>query len=214
MPRNSLSVRAATADDLPVLLAFDEELRVQLGPAPGSRVGTEPRTGRSGMQAQADLEQRYLQAIDDPHRHLVLCVRAGGEPLGMALLTVAPANALFDVPAVHLSHAVVPGRHRRRGAGKALVTAAVEHAEALGIGQLVVAVNPGSREANRFFARLGFAPLVVRRVAAVPTVRRRLAEVKTPVEHELRRRPRRDVRRGVRALVPPALPHGRVQIDP
>lgn len=210
MPRNSVHVRAATPDDLAVLLAFGDELREQLAPVAGGRGGPDSRPGRALSEERAVLEQRYLAAIADPERHLVLCVRAGDEPLGMALLTVAPANALLDLPAVHLSHAVVPGRHRRRGAGKALVAAAVEHAEALGIEQIVVAVNPGSREANRFFARLGFAPLAVRRVAAVPTVRRRLAEVQTPLGGDLRRRPRRVVPARVR----PALPHARVQVDP
>ena len=190
MARPSLRVRPATADDLPALLALGEELRDQLLAGRG--------TGRSGLEA------RYAEALADPDRHLVVVVDAGpgpGEPHGMALLTMAPANALLDLPAVHMSHAVVSDRHRRRGAGRALVAAAAAYAEERGVEQVVVSVHPGSREANRFFARLGFAPLAVRRVAPVAVLRRRLAAgERAPAEHVVRLR-RRPVRvRGTRGL--------------
>ena len=129
----------------------------------------------------------------------------------MALLTVAPANALLDLPAVHMSHAVVADRHKRRGAGKALVCAAAAHAEAHGIDQIVVSVHPGSRDANRFFARLGFAPMAVRRVAPVAVVRRRLSQVEArPADdHVVRRRARRLGR-----STPSSVPLGRAEADP
>lgn len=171
MPRTALLVRPATGDDLPALLEFGDELRDQLIlPADGARSrGTAP-------SARAGMEQRYREALADPSRHLVLVTGSDDEPLGMALFTVASTNALVDLPAVHMSHAMVADRHKRRGAGKALVAAAVAFAEERGLEQLVVSVPPGSRDANRFFARLGFAPLAVRRVAPVAQVRRHLAQ--------------------------------------
>lgn len=199
MPWSPVRVRPVTAEDLPQLLEFAEELREQVLPVEGA--------GRSRGQTEAGraaLAQRYLDALNDPERHLVLAVggRDGGpeEALGMALLTVATANALLDIPAVHVSHAVVSGRHRKRGAGKALVAAAAAFAEERGIEQLVVSVHPGSREAARFFARLGFAPLSVRRTAPVGLVRRRLAGGERTAEHLVRRRPKRPLH--------PALPLG------
>lgn len=198
MPWTSVRVRPATADDLPALLAFAEQLRDQLLPAP------EPKRGRGG--ARGSLEARYLDAIGDPDRHLVVAVGEDDVPLGMALMTIAPANALLDIPALHVSHAVVADASTRRGAGKALVSAAATFAEERGIEQVVVSVNPGSREANRFFARLGFAPLAVRRVAPVSVIRRRLQAADAgPVDHVVRRRPRRIARLRSGA---PALPLG------
>lgn len=188
MVRTALCVRPATVDDLPALLAFGEELRDQLIlPADGTRARGVP------LAARAQLEQRYREALADPDRHLVVVTGPDPEPLGMALFTVAPANALLDLPAVHMSHSVVADRHKRRGAGKALVTAAASFGEQHGCEQLVVSVHPGSRDANRFFARLGFAPLAVRRVAPVAIVRRRLAQLESrPLDHG--HRPRRRVR--------------------
>ena len=204
MARSAVHVRPAQRSDLPSLLAFGQELRDQLLPTTeiGGRVRGVP------AEVRALLEQRYVEALDDPERHLVVVVGEQDEPLGMALMTVASANALLDLPAVHMSHAVVADRHKRRGAGRALVAAAAAFADAHGLEQLVVSVHPGSRDANRFFARLGFAPLAVRRVAPVAVVRRQLAQADRPVDHVVRRRPRRTAR-----LVP-GLPLGSAEDAP
>jgi ribosomal protein S18 acetylase RimI-like enzyme len=181
VPRSALRVRPAGVDDVPALLAFGDELRDGMLPESGGRSRGTP------AGARVALEQRYLEAISDPERHLVVVVNEAEEPLGMALMVVAPTNALLDVPAVHMSHAVVADRHKRRGAGKALVASAAAFAEAHGLDQIVVSVHPGSRDANRFFARLGFAPLAVRRVAPVAVVRRRLALGESrPADHVVR----------------------------
>ncbi|MCU1591290.1 MAG: family N-acetyltransferase [Frankiales bacterium] len=187
MPRSTVRVRPATADDLPAMLAFGEELREQVNPGVESK-----RLRVSSASSRAALEVRYAEAVADPDRHLVVAVADDDAPLGMALFTVSPGNALLDTPALHVSHAVVSDRHKRRGAGKALVAAAAAYAEERGLDQVVVSVHPGSRDANRFFARLGFAPLAVRRVAPTTVIRRRLQAGDTrPVEHVVRRRPRR-----------------------
>ena len=187
MPRGALRVRPAEPGDLAVLMALGEEMRDQLLP---TEAGGRPRGAPAAQREFA--EQRYVEALADPDRHLVVVVTEADEALGMALFTTGWVNPLVDVAAVHMSHAVVADRHKRRGAGKALVAAAAAFAELHGIEQLVVSVHPGSRDANRFFARLGFAPMAVRRVAPVAVVRRGLATSEhRPADHVVRRRPRR-----------------------
>ena len=202
------------------MLSFSDELRGQLLPAfdGGARSRTTTPAARPGLEA------RYREALADDERHLVIAVRTATsdgleEAIGMALFTVASSNALLDQPALHMSHAVVSSRHKRRGAGRAIVAAAAAFAEERGVEQIVVSVHPGSRDANRFFARLGFAPLAVRRVAPVAVVRRRLAarggpatEVGAALNGDeaaqgLRRRPRVI---GRRTGATPALPLGRI----
>lgn len=182
MPRSALRVRAAQPRDLPALVGLAGEVREALLPSPDAGLRPTSPAGR------AALEHRLRAALVDPDRHVVVVQSEAGETLGMALLTVADANALFDSPAVHMTHAVVGDRFRRRGAGRALVAAAVAYAEENGTDQVVVSVRPGSREANRFYARLGFAPLALRRSAQVSTVRRSLAAGELPAS---RLRPRR-----------------------
>jgi len=192
-----LRVRPAAVADLPALLSLgDQLLAVDLG----GRVRGAPAAARASQ------EQRYLEAIDDLDRHLVVVVDERDEVIAMAMLTVSSVNALVDMPAAHLTHSVVSDGHKKRGAGKALVAAAASFAEQRGLDQLVVSVHPGSRDANRFFARLGFAPLVVRRVAPLAVVRRRLAQDDNrPIDHVARYRPRRPGRRHI------GLPLGRAE---
>ena len=187
MPWSAVRVRPATAVDLPALLDFADELRDQPLPvADGKRGRALPPTARD------TLESHFREALSDPDRHLVVAVGDDDAALGMALLSVGPTNPLLDLPALHVSHVVVGDGNRRRGAGKALVAAAAGYADEQGLDQVVVSINPGSREANRFFARLGFAPVVVRRVASVSLIRRRLGTVSSrPVDHVVRLRPRR-----------------------
>jgi ribosomal protein S18 acetylase RimI-like enzyme len=158
--RSQVVVRDAGPVDMPALVGFGEALR---------NAGALPR-----RSARLPLTDLYRELLDDPERRVVLAVGEADEPLGMAIFVRAPVTALLDVPALHVTHVVVSDRHRRRGAGRALVAAAAAHADDLGLDQVVVSVTPGDREANRFYARLGFAPLVLRRVAPVGPLRRRL----------------------------------------
>ena len=64
---------------------------------------------------------------------------------------------------------------RKHGVARALLHTATGLAERLGIDRIASAVPTSAREANRFFARLGFGPAVTRRVASVSAVRRRVA---------------------------------------
>jgi hypothetical protein len=45
---------------------------------------------------------------------------------------------------------------------------------------ILATAGSGSREANRYLARLGFAPLVVRRIAATSVLRRALRMAEAP----------------------------------
>lgn len=199
MPRNGLHVRPATPDDLPALVELGSQLREAL--LPSADGGLRPGT----PAARAVLEQRLRDTLGAPARRVVLAVTEDGVPVGMAVFSVGPCNALLDAPALHVTHVVVDDRYRRSGAGRALVGAATACAEELGIDQLLVSVRPTDRESNRFFARLGFAPLTVRRAAPVATVRRRLAQTEPAGGLALRRRARRPV--AVAALAgPPAAP--------
>lgn len=71
---------------------------------------------------------------------------------------------------------VLPG-FRRRGVGRALMAAAVEFAEELGIGHIASAAIVGSREANRFLARLALTPQATFRIAPTPAVRAKLSPI-------------------------------------
>jgi GNAT superfamily N-acetyltransferase len=143
----------------------------------------------------ASTRARYRAVIGDPERVVVLAVDEDDVPLGMGIISTDRAGHLLDVPAVRLTHLVVDKKSRRRGAGRAIVAAAVAYAERHGIEHVMVGAPPISRESNRFFARLGFAPVMVRRVAPVQVLRRNLVvpeggfDVPPPETARRRKRP-------------------------
>lgn len=100
---------------------------------------------------------------------------------------------------------------RRHGVARALLHTTTGLAERLGFDRIASAVPSTARDANRFFARLGFGPTVTRRVASVSAVRRRVAPAETTTSRErllhLRRSMRaraQDGRRGLPVEAPAA----------
>ena len=172
MSRSNVRVRAAEAGDLEALATLAEEFREVV-------TGRARRAARlAGRGAGDDARDRFGRLLADPaHRLIVAADDASGEVLGMAILGVDAASAVMDMPSVYVSHMLVAPPHRRRGAGRALVAAAVAYAEECNLEHVIVGVSTGGREANRFYARLGFVPLVLRRIAPVGALRRSLGLV-------------------------------------
>lgn len=164
MPRPSVFVRHACRADAPALLQMWGELREL----------TRTMDRAAPVPTERGVHDRLDAAEADPNLR-ILVAELDGEVAGMAVLTHQPYAVLFDVRSVHLHFMHVRREHRRRGVGHALVGAAASFAEEVGAEQLMTTTLPQTRDENRFFARLGFAPVVIRRAATVATVRRRLA---------------------------------------
>ena len=79
-----------------------------------------------------------------------------------------------------LSPCVLP-QFRRHGVGRMLMESAVAYAEEVGVPQVTTAVTAGSRDGNRFMARLGLTQLAVVRAASVQTLRAKLPVEPPPV---------------------------------
>lgn len=162
MTRPAVSVREAEPADVPALVALWEQLRDE-----GPRRRTTPDEPADRAAGRIEL------AVADSNSRVIVAVYEG-EIIGMAQLSRSAPTLLTEQTSVELSAMCVADAHRRRGAGKALVGAAVLYADEMAAENVVVSVFPQHREANRFYARLGFAPYVVRRVASVSALRRRL----------------------------------------
>ncbi|NAZ76793.1 GNAT family N-acetyltransferase, partial [Kineococcus sp. T13] len=160
MPRPAVEVREASAADVDVLMDLYHSARFDQGQ----------------LRASVDnVRSRLLEALRLGEAR-VLLASLGPEPVGYALLTTSPLLPLGNPAGPSLEHLhVVPG-HRRRGVGRALLRRALHLAEAEGAEQLACTVLPGDRDYTRYVARLGFAPVVVRRAVPLPVLRRRLAE--------------------------------------
>ncbi|WP_435769264.1 N-acetyltransferase family protein [Nocardioides sp. SYSU DS0651] len=158
MSRYSLSPRVATREDAPVLAElWSDVLR---------------RADRS--EQVADLELIIKSAAASPEQRVVV-VDYDGQPAGavyLRLTTLSPLNLDASVQAIHPR---VFDRYRRHGVGRALMEAAVSFAEENGVLHVATAVPQTSREANRFMARLGLAPVASYRAAPTTLLRSRVS---------------------------------------
>jgi GNAT superfamily N-acetyltransferase len=96
----------------------------------------------------------------------------------LRLTTITPLN--LDASVQVMSPQVFP-EFRRHGVGRALMDAAVTWAEECGAGHLVTAAPSGSRDGNRFMARLALGPIATFRLAPTTVVRAKLMAQRPPV---------------------------------
>ena len=194
--RSRVHTRTARVADLPAVLALVRQHRADAH-------AEDVLAGHTRLNAAASGFRRLLE---DPAHRVVLAVLsgpnatagdAGGEiPVGLAVLGLDPLSLVLGNPQVTVDTFVVHREHRRRGAGAALLTAAARYAEETGAAHVVAAVAGHEAERQRFFARMGFAPLTTRRIVGLDSLTRSLAAwqrgglaVPVPRRAPLRRRP-------------------------
>jgi len=186
--RGNVRVRPAATSDINELIALSED---------NGLVDHVARRGRGAHRDRNTLAERYRTLLSDMDRLVLVAIdEATSQLVGFAVLVEERVGVLAPTAALYVSHLLVAPSFRRRGAGRALLTGAVRHAEDREIDHVVVGVQAGARDANRYLARLGFAPLVVRRIASVTTLRRSLGIVESIDRVALRRR------RSVRGVLP------------
>ena len=178
MGRRPVEVRPV-GDDLSVITALWCEARVDDGASPEACA----RSISDGRLAGA-LRRTGVQA---------LVATLDGTPVGYVITTDNPFG-LSPTPEVAIEQLYVCPDARRHGVAKAMLTSVLAVAERAGCEHVVSNVPTTSREANRFFARLGFGSAMTRRVVATGTLRRRLAPETAETGLELTRR-RRSLRR-------------------
>jgi len=175
MGRLLVRVRDAVPEDIDVLLGFAGQV------LDGGDVNARSPMARLAEGALGhQLRERYARLLADREHRVVLAESDRGTPVGLAVFSVDMISALLTVPVVYVGHVIVPGLERDRAVGRALVDAATTFAEEIGAEHVIVGLHPGGRESNRFFARLGFTPLIMRRIASVPALRRSLADHAAP----------------------------------
>jgi GNAT superfamily N-acetyltransferase len=121
----------------------------------------------------ADLELVIKKAAASPEQRLLVADHDGAVA-GAILLRVTsltPINLEQVVQAI--SPHVFP-QYRRHGIGRLLMESAVSFAEELGVAHVGTAAASGSRDANRFMARLGLGPHAMLRLAPTAAVRAKL----------------------------------------
>jgi len=172
--RSRVVTRTARPDDLPAVLALVRQHRADAH-------AEDVLTGHTRLNAAASGFRRLLE---DPGHRVVLAVlpgpnaagggTAGEVPVGLAVLGLDPLSLVLGNPQVTVDTFVVHRDHRRCGTGARLLAAAARYAQDVGADHVVAAVGGHEAERQRFFARMGFAPLSTRRIVTVESLTRSL----------------------------------------
>ncbi|MFD2092316.1 GNAT family N-acetyltransferase [Blastococcus deserti] len=166
--------RTARPADLPAVLSLVRQYRADAH-------AEEVLTGHTRLNAAASGFRRLLE--DGGHRVVLAVVpgpdaAAGGDggevAVGLAVLGLDPLSLVLGNPQVTVDSFVVHREHRRLGAGAVLLAAAAAYAQENGAAHVVAAVGGHEAERQRFFARMGFAPLTTRRIVALDSLSRSL----------------------------------------
>ena len=163
MPVVTVRTREATDADLSAVVDLWDELRVSGG-----------HLGPFGPPASASAVRERLTQLGQDSAHRVILAEIDDEIVGLAVLSRLPITPISDIESIQISFMHVRNDRRRRGVGRAIVESASAFATDVGADYVTVGVFPGSRDTNRYFARLGFSPLVVRRAIATSLLQRKL----------------------------------------
>ena len=163
MSRQPVTMRQATNGDVPFLVElWSDQLR------------------RADRQDQVhDLEMIVKEAAESAERRL-LVAEYDGDPAGAVFLRVVTMTPLNLEPTVQAIAPHVTPSYRGKGIGSALIEAAVQWADVLGIGHIATAAPSGSRSGNRFMARLSLGPQATLRASSTALVRAKLAALQPP----------------------------------
>ncbi len=157
MIRCPLQVRDAVPEDV-------EELREVLATG-------DDRTGEVEQVAAGCTAVASIAA--DPDQRLLVAV-LDGRIAGAVHLIRGSLSPMHTDSAVHVLHLHVLEEYRRHGVGHALMEGTVAWAEEKDTTHVLAAASVGSRDANRFMARLGLTQVAVVRAATVSTLRAKL----------------------------------------
>ncbi len=162
MPRCGIVVRPAEPGDLDEVARLVDTVVLTM---PGPRQATvRAATG----------EERFSRLLNDDGAQLLVACLADGTRAGAAMLSVDPVSMALGGLTMCVV-LVVDENARHRGVGRELVSAVARYADEAGADAVTVSLPPGNRDAHRFFARLGFVPLVTNRIASVSQLMRALA---------------------------------------
>ncbi|HLY34629.1 MAG TPA: GNAT family N-acetyltransferase [Jatrophihabitantaceae bacterium] len=193
MSRASVHVRPVDLGDIPALVSLTRSFDLSAGTF----------SGRPLLDSSEDrLSTRFAEIISDGSRHLLVAVDdsvgSRGGIVGLLVTRCDEIGAIDLTPVLHVSHLLVDPRFRRRGIGRQLLGAVVHMADERGIDHVLATAASGSREGNRYLARIGFAPLVSARIASTSVLRRTLGMADAPERIAVLRRAR--LVRGTRGL--------------
>jgi GNAT superfamily N-acetyltransferase len=170
--RNPVQIRDAAPEDAVALIALWGGGGVVGRPAErNAAAGQDSVPPHDGTVHDAELSIARI-AADADQRLVVASI--DDRVAGAVHLFRGTFSPVHDESAVYMMHLQVAEEFRRHGVGHALMEATVSWAEEKDTPHVIAAASVGSRDANRFMARLGLGQVAVVRGATTAALRAKL----------------------------------------
>jgi GNAT superfamily N-acetyltransferase len=177
--RSNVRVRPAEAADVPALVELANSVKIA-----GSMF-----LGRLSPAERSDrLADRFTAILASDRRTALAAFDEADQLLGFVVVLEDEVAPIDPTPVLQVSHLMLGQNGQRDVVGRALLTAVVRLADEREIDHVLASATYSSRETNRYLARLGFAPLVIRRIASTSVLRRNLGVGDVPDRVAARRR--------------------------
>jgi GNAT superfamily N-acetyltransferase len=169
--RNPVQIRDAGPEDAMALIGLWGSGPLGRGPEREAATGPHETSPHDGTVREA--ESSLARAAADPDQR-VLVATFDDRVAGAVHLLRGTFSPVHKESAVYVMHLQVADEFRRHGVGHALMEATVTWAEEKDTSHVIAAAAVGSRDANRFMARLGLAQVAVIRGTTTAALRSKL----------------------------------------
>ncbi len=142
----------------------------------------------SAAERDERLAQRFAAIMASERRTVLAAFDEAEQMLGFLIVLADEASPIDPTPVLQLGELILGSDTQRDAVGRALLAAVVRLADEREVDHIQASAVYSSREANRYLARLGFAPLATRRVASTSTLRRAVGIGEVPDRVAARRR--------------------------
>ncbi len=150
-----ISVRQATAGDLPALIALNLHAVEELSANPPAGFHGDPAAAPDAAQLESE-----FQAVIEGDGRLLLVAELDGGLAGSVLGTIEDySDELVEAPYLTVQYVAVAPAMRGSGVGSALLTSLEQAARGLGISVLELRVWANNRSAIDLYIRQGYATL-------------------------------------------------------
>jgi GNAT superfamily N-acetyltransferase len=126
---------------------------------------------KADRDQQIDDVRHVIDRLSATPEERIVVAEVDDNVVGAVHLRATTRSAINLERVLRVSSPYVLPDHRRQGIGSALMRAAAEFADELAVPHLGIAVRAGSRDTNRFMARLGLGPAATFRLAPTATVK-------------------------------------------
>jgi len=177
--RSNVRVRAAEAADVPALAALADSLKISASIF-SVRLAATDRSER--------LAQRFTAILASERRRVFAAFDESEQLLGFVVVLEDEAAPIDPTPVLQVSHLMLRAGNQHDAIGRALLGAVLRLADEREVDHVLASAMYASREDNRYLARLGFAPVAIRRIASTSVLRRALGVGEVPDRVAARRR--------------------------